>query len=73
MRVSSDGFKTFQRFVLMDNETFVLEPKFVSADFEKIKPAAEFEFRFLFKGQSKARAIRLDEVTLDLDVVEVQE
>ena len=73
VRVSSDGFKTFQRFVLMDNETFVLEPKFVSADFEKIKPAAEFEFRFLFKGQSKARAIRLDEVTLDLDVVEVRE
>ena len=73
VRVSSDGFKTYQRFALMDNETFVLEPKFVSADFERMKPAAEFEFRFLFKGQTKARAIRLDEVTLDLDVVEAHE
>ena len=70
VRVSSDGFKTFQRFVLLDQESFVLEPKFVSIDAGKIEPAAEYEFRFLFKGQTKARAIRVDEVTLDLDVID---
>lgn len=68
LRVSSDGFKTFTRFVLLEAESFVGEPKFVSMDIGKIKPASEYEFRFLFKGQSKARAIRLDEVTLDVDV-----
>ena len=68
VRVSSDGFKTFNRFVLLDAETFVGEPKFVSMDIGKIKPASEYEFRFLFKGHSKARAIRLDEVTVDVDV-----
>jgi hypothetical protein len=68
VRISSDGFKTFTRFVLLDSETFVGEPKFVSMDIGKIKPASEYEFRFLFKGHSKARAIRLDEVTLDVDV-----
>ena len=68
VRISSDGFKTFNRFVLLDDETFVGEPKFVSMDIGKIQPASEYEFRFLFKGHSKARAIRLDEVTLDVDV-----
>lgn len=69
VRISSDGFETFQRFVLLDQDTFVLEPKFVSANLKEVKIGDEFEFRFLFRGQSKARAIRLDEVTLDLDVV----
>ncbi len=68
VRVSSDGFKTFQDFVLLDKETFVNEPKFIGVKLDRVQPAAEHEFRFLFKGQSKARAIRLDEVTVDLDV-----
>ena len=72
VRVSSDGFETFRRFVLLEDDTFVLEPKFVSADLGTITAAEEFEFRFLFRGQSKARAIRLDEVTLDLDIVSPQ-
>ena len=69
VRISSDGFQTFTRYVLLDNENYVNKPKLISIDVGKIKPAKEYEFRFLFKGQSMARAIRLDEVTLEVDVV----
>jgi len=73
LRVSSDGFKTHKQFILLENDSFVREPKFVSAELGILKPAAQYEFRFLFKGQSKARAIRLDEVTLDLDVIDANQ
>lgn len=70
LRVSSDGFKTFRRFVLMDEDTFVQEAKFVSANLSRLPPASQYEFRFLFKGPNNFRAIRLDEVTLELDVLD---
>jgi hypothetical protein len=68
LRVSSDGFETYAEFVLMEGEAFVLGAKFVTVDVSGLPPAPQYAFRFLFKGTSKARAIRLDEVTLDVDV-----
>ena len=52
----------------MNQQLFTGEAKFVSVDLSRLEPASEFEFRFAFRGESKARAIRLDEVTLDCDV-----
>ena len=68
VRISTDGFKTFHRFILMDKETLVLESKYVSVDLSSVPAAPEYELRFLFRGKSENRAIRLDEVTLDVDV-----
>jgi hypothetical protein len=68
LQISSDGFKSFDTFKLLDKATYVLKPKFVSNDLTSLAPAKEYEFRFLFKGKTLARAIRLDEVTLDLEL-----
>lgn len=68
--VSSDGFETQHEFPMLENEDFVLRPKFVSASLDAIPPASEFEFRFVFKGQTKARAIRMDEVLLELELID---
>ncbi len=54
LRVSSDRFKSFTRFILMDEETFVNQAKFITIDLSQIPPASHYDFRFLFKGETKA-------------------
>lgn len=68
--VSTDRFKTWAKFVLLDNEETVSEPKQVMIDLSSLPPSPEFQFRFCFKGDTKARAIRLDEVALRLSVLD---
>lgn len=69
VRISADGFETFRRFILLDDQPWTPRPVYVTIGLTQIPPAEKYEFRFLFKGPSRARAIRLDEVTVETELL----